>query len=137
MEKLNIICIDDQREVLSTVMADLTPLADWLEIEGCESADEATDLMDEIDAEGDFVAVVISDHIMPGQSGVAFLSKVNEDPRFKETKKILLTGQATHQDTIQAVNEADIDRYIEKPWSNEDLIAKVRALTTDFIFEKE
>jgi two-component system chemotaxis response regulator CheY len=35
---------------------------------------------------------------------------------FKETRKILLTGQANHADTIRAVNEAHIDNYFEKPW---------------------
>ena len=27
--------------------------------------------------------------------------------------KLLLTGLATHQDTINAINNADIDRFIE------------------------
>ncbi len=56
MEKLNVICVDDQREVLSAVLKDLAPLTQWLNVEDCESADEALDLMDELDAEGEFIA---------------------------------------------------------------------------------
>lgn len=64
MEKLNIICVDDQREVLSAVLQDLEPLSRWINIEDCESADEALELMDDLDAQGEWVAVVISDHVM-------------------------------------------------------------------------
>ncbi len=52
MEKLNIICVDDHREVLSAVLLDLEPLSRWINIEDCESADEALDLMDDLDAQG-------------------------------------------------------------------------------------
>lgn len=52
MEKLNIICVDDQREVLSAVLQDLEPLSRWINIEDCESADEALELMDDLDAQG-------------------------------------------------------------------------------------
>ena len=41
MEIINIICVDDQREVLSAVLQDLSPLADYFNIEDCESAIEA------------------------------------------------------------------------------------------------
>lgn len=136
MEKLNLICVDDQREVLSAVLQDLEPLSSWLNIEDCESADEALELMDEFDAEGEFIALVISDHVMPGKTGVELLTEISQDDRFKETKKILLTGQATHHDTITAINLARIESYFEKPWSSQELIARVRTLITEYIFDK-
>lgn len=136
MEKLNIICVDDQREVLSAVLQDLQPLASWLQIEDCESADEVLQLMDELDAEGEFIALIISDHVMPRKTGIELLSEITQDPRFIGTKKVLLTGQATHSDTINAINTAGINRYFDKPWSAEALIACVRQLVTEFIFDK-
>ncbi|UTV26769.1 response regulator [Photobacterium atrarenae] len=135
MEKLNIICVDDQREVLSAVLNDLAPLNHYFQVEDCESADEALELMDELDAEGEFIAVVISDHVMPGMTGVELLSQVSQDPRFTQTKKILLTGQATHQDTIEAINRARIESYFEKPWKADVLLTTVRSLITEFIFD--
>ena len=96
MEKINVICVDDQREVLSAVVQDLTPLEDWLEIEDCESAEEALELIDDLDAKGEHIALIISDHVMPGKSGVELLTELSEDRRFTHTKKVLLTGQATH-----------------------------------------
>ncbi len=135
MEKLNIICVDDQREVLSAVLQDLEPLCFWLNIEDCESASEALDLMDELDANGEHIALVISDHVMPEKTGVEFLTEISGDPRFTHTKKVLLTGQATHSDTINAINSAGINRYLEKPWGTSDLIECVRTLATEYIFE--
>lgn len=136
MEKLNLICVDDQREVLSAVLQDLEPLSAWLNIEDCESAEEVLDLMDELDAEGEMVAVLVSDHVMPGKTGVELLTEVSQDNRFTHTKKILLTGQATHADTINAINTAGIDRYFEKPWQASTLVECIRTLVTEFIFDQ-
>ncbi|MCG3814480.1 response regulator [Photobacterium damselae] len=135
MEKLNIICVDDQREVLSAVLKDLAPLNDFFNVEDCESADEALELMDDLDAEGEFIALVISDHVMPGKTGVELLTKISQDARFVHTKKVLLTGQATHQDTIEAINLARIESYFEKPWKAEQLLTSARTLITEYIFD--
>lgn len=136
MEKINIICVDDQREVLNTLTQNLVPFESLLIIEECESADEALEIIDEIDAEGNYVAVIISDHVMPGKNGVEFLTEVKEDGRFNETKKILLTGLATHKDTINAINQAGIDKYLEKPWDGDELIHNVKKLLTKYLIEK-
>ncbi|MFC1235184.1 response regulator [Vibrio sp. F74] len=136
MEKLNLICVDDQREVLSAVLQDLEPLSTWLNIEDCESAAEALELMDDFDAEGEFVALIISDHVMPGKTGVELLTEISQDGRFSTTKKILLTGQATHQDTITAINLARIESYFEKPWNADVLRERARTLVTEFIFDQ-
>lgn len=136
MENIVIILIEDQQEVLAAVAKDLDNIEDPFIIEECDSADEAEELMESLDAEGDYIALIISDHIMPGKSGVEFLIEINEDARFRPTKKILLTGLATHQDTINAINHAAIDRYIEKPWDPKQLTQYAKELITEFILEK-
>ncbi|MCP3933445.1 MAG: response regulator [Bacteroidetes bacterium] len=136
MEKIYIICVEDQREVLHAIVKDLSVFEEIFPIEECETAVEAEELLDEIDAEGDNVGVIVSDHVMPGKSGVDFLIEINKDPRFRHTRKLLLTGLATHEDTINAINNADIDRFIEKPWLAEKLVKYVRILLTEFILEK-
>ncbi|MBV6645462.1 MAG: response regulator [Cyclobacteriaceae bacterium] len=133
MDRLYIVCVDDQREVLNALADDLEILNAHVEVEICESASEAKTLIEEIDANGDLLAVVISDQVMPGTSGVDFLTQLKEDGRFPKTLKILLTGLATHEDTIQAINEAGLDQYIEKPWSQEDLVIKIKKLLTLYV----
>ncbi len=135
MDKLNILYVDDQREVLSTLAKDLQVFEKYMAVEECESAGEALNLINEIDREGDFVAVIICDHIMPGMSGVDFLSRVTSDGRFSSTRKMMLTGQATHQDTIMAINQARIEKYIEKPWKKEELVEAVKILLTHYLMD--
>ncbi|MDX2247102.1 MAG: response regulator [Bacteroidia bacterium] len=136
MEKIYIILVEDQREVLQAVAKDMEYFEDAFMIEECESAAEALSLMENVDKKGNLVALVISDHVMPDKSGVDFLIEINNDLRFQHTRKILLTGLATHQDTIRAINHAAIDKYYEKPWKSEALIAGVKTLITGFILEK-
>ena len=135
MRKLEIICIEDQREVLASLKKDLALFTDYFRITDCESADEAQEVMEDIDEAGDKVALIICDHIMPGEKGVDFLINVDQDVRFEQTKKILLTGLATHKDTITAINEAHIDHYIEKPWNTDELIDIVKILVTEYLIQ--
>ncbi len=133
MEKLNIVCVDDQREVLATLMKNLKPLKKHFNLIDCEAADEALEVLEEIDEEGGHTPLIICDHIMPGKNGIDFLIEMTNDPRFTKTKKILLTGLATHQDTIIAINQATIDQYIEKPWDGKDLIRVISILLTQYL----
>eukprot|EP00488_Nonionellina_sp_1-RS-2012_P003168 TRINITY_DN6491_c0_g1_i1.p1 TRINITY_DN6491_c0_g1~~TRINITY_DN6491_c0_g1_i1.p1 ORF type:complete len:114 (-),score=1.30 TRINITY_DN6491_c0_g1_i1:22-363(-) len=112
MEKLNLICVDDQREVLSAVVQDLEPLASWLNIEDCESAQEVLDLIDELDAEGEHITVIVSDHVMPGKTGVELLTDVFHDSSFTEYKEILTLraghSYRYHQSTINAAGSTTV-----------------------------
>lgn len=130
---LHIICVDDQREVLAALRNDLTELPFVCEF--CESADEAGEVLEDIDAEGGYVAVIVCDQVMPEKSGVEFLTEVAEDGRFEHVKKLLLTGLATHQDTIEAINKASIHAYMEKPWDVDGLLGEIRKLVTDFVLD--
>ncbi len=136
MDKINIVCVDDQREVLDAVVRDLQPLADWFVIEECESAAECLDLIEQMDEQGEHIALVISDHVMPGKNGVEMLSEIAADSRFRHTRKILLTGLASHQDTIQAINQAGVDRYFEKAWDPKELLQTCKSLITEFILDE-
>lgn len=136
METITILCVDDQAEVLDAVVRDLRPLQKFFRIEEAGSAADAKSILDEISRNGDFVGLVVSDHVMPGETGVDLLGAIFRDERFAGTKKILLTGQAGHADTIRAINEAKIDNYFEKPWKPEDILATAKKLLTKFILEK-
>ncbi|ABM04081.1 CheY-like chemotaxis protein, response regulator receiver [Psychromonas ingrahamii 37] len=136
MEKINIICVDDEREVLESVSRDLDYFSDMFNIEECESAFECLALLEEFDAQQEYVALIISDHIMPEKSGVELLTEVAMDNRFLGTKKLLLTGLATQADTIEAINNAKLDNFLEKVWDPKQLLQMVKELLTEYIIEK-
>lgn len=131
--KPTIICVDDQREILAALEKDMEPFASYFSLLYCESAGEAKEEMESLVARGVPVPIVICDHIMPNQNGIDFLIELSRDIRFKNIFKILLTGLATHQDTIEAINRAQIDYYIEKPWDGEALRAVLKKMLTLFI----
>lgn len=126
MKKLQIICVDDQPEVGASVVKNLEELNNYIELINCTSAAEAEIILDELDTTGALIALIISDQIMPEKNGVDFLAEITEDPRFFKTQTILLTGQASHEDTIRAINEVQVNAYIAKPWTQEELINKVK-----------
>src|SRR5216110_2490 len=67
--------------------------------------------------------IVLTDIKMPGVSGTDILAAVrDQDP---ETPVILMTAQASLQSAIQAVNQGAF-YYIQKPFSNDDLVAILR-----------
>jgi len=70
-------------------------------------------------------AVVVSDLRMPEMDGIQFLSKVREIT--PDTVRMMLTGYADLQNTIDAVNEGNIFRFLTKPCSPETLVKSLSA----------
>lgn len=71
----------------------------------------------------DAIETVISDYRMPGMDGLATLIAIGKiNP---EITRIILTGYATMDSAIEAVN-AGIDGFITKPFDNNELKAKVK-----------
>jgi two-component system probable response regulator PhcQ len=70
------------------------------------------------------IDAVISDQSMPGMSGVEFLSRVAKE--HPATVRFMLTGQATLEVAVKAINEGAITRFFTKPWNSADLIATLR-----------
>lgn len=58
-------------------------------------------------------AAVISDFAMPGMNGLAFLSRARDVA--PDAMRVLLTGQASLEHAIAAVNEGHIFRFLTKP----------------------
>jgi two-component system, probable response regulator PhcQ len=65
------------------------------------------------------VDVVISDEQMPGMSGSVFLSLVRR--QFPNAIRIILSGQATLEAAVRAINEGEVYRFFLKPCDPSDL----------------
>ena len=137
MKKPHIIIVDDQLDVLSSLRQDLKPFQEKFTIDDCESAKEAEEMMEEHEAAGIKISLILSDHIMPEKNGIDFLTELKHDERFEKIRKVLITGQASHSDTINAINEASIDYYISKPWTIEGLHNVVKTMITHWILDHD
>ena len=115
-----IILVDDEKIVLNSLKSELaTYIDDKYTIEISESGSEALELVDELLNEGYDIPVIICDYIMPGMKGDVLLSKVHQ--KSPDTFKILLTGQAVLEGVANAINNADLYKYFDKPWDKEEL----------------
>lgn len=120
MAKPVIICVDDEKIVLTSLRQELEHgLGDQFNFEIAESGEEGLELIDEFLDMGIDIPVVISDQLMPGMKGDEFLTEVNR--KGPQIRKILLTGQASADAVGNAVNKANLYRYIAKPWDEKDL----------------
>jgi ActR/RegA family two-component response regulator len=80
-------------------------------------------------ASGPF-AVVVSDMRMPEMNGAQFLGKVRE--LAPDSVRIILSGQADLQQTIAAVNEGNIFRFLSKPCDSQSLIVAVETAVEQY-----
>lgn len=131
--KLAILVVEDEPPVRTALARDLTPFAGTVRIELAEDVEDAWTVVGEVAARGDLLALILSDHRLPGTSGVDFLVSTTADPRTRAAKRVLVTGQAGHEDTIRAINDAELDHYIAKPWDPEEFRAVVREQLTDYV----
>ncbi|MEA2003194.1 MAG: response regulator [Actinomycetota bacterium] len=133
MSRLVILCIEDEAEVREAIARDLEAFEPPFLVEMAEDADDARQVAANTIAGGDIIALVIADHRLPGTQGTDFLIELHENPATATARKILLTGQAGHEDTIRAINQADLDHYISKPWTRQGLHAVVREQLTEYV----
>jgi response regulator RpfG family c-di-GMP phosphodiesterase len=68
--------------------------------------------------------LVLSDQRMAGMTGIEMLKTIAE--REPGTVRILITGYSDIDAVIEAVNHKLLDRYITKPWNNDDLVEVVK-----------
>ncbi len=134
--KQAIICVDDEDIILEALKDQLGPFFEnqYL-IETSTTAEEALEIYEELVENKYEVPVVISDYLMPGMRGDEFLIKVHE--KNPHTLKILLTGHANIDGITNAINKANLYRYIPKPWDRDDLILTVREAVRSFLQEEE
>ena len=126
-----IVCVDDEEGVLRVLRAQLgARFGHECQIATARSGDEVVALFDELSREGEQIALVIADQIMPGMKGVELLEIV--DRRLPTTTKILLTGQAGLDAVIDAINRAHLNHYIGKPWDETALLLAVENLLRQY-----
>jgi len=79
----------------------------------------------EIDAQ--LPDLVVLDWMLPGQSGIALARQWRSSARTKELPIILLTARGEESDKVAGL-DAGADDYLTKPFSTNELMARIRAV---------
>ncbi|MCP5267864.1 MAG: response regulator [Zoogloeaceae bacterium] len=116
-----ILLVDDEPNLLQALRRTLVrafPVADY-RIELFDDPRQALERAVEVSFD-----VVISDFRMPPMSGVEFLKAFRElQP---DCMRMILSASTDFDALMSAVNEAEVLRYLVKPWSDEELVEVVR-----------
>ncbi|MDH5665759.1 MAG: response regulator, partial [Nitrosopumilus sp.] len=112
----SILLVDDEKNILTSLKRLFRPLG--YNIFVSSSGEEGLVILGKTK-----IDLVISDMNMPVMNGVRFLEVVAKN--WPDTMRILLTGYADLDSTIDAINRGNIYRYVKKPWEDTDLVLVV------------
>ncbi|MFT4554511.1 MAG: response regulator RpfG family c-di-GMP phosphodiesterase [Chlamydiales bacterium] len=115
---VKVLMVDDEERVLAGYKRHLQKL---YQLTTTTNPREGIDICKK---EGPF-AVVVSDQRMPEMDGVTFLTEIRQSN--PDSVRIMLSGQADMEETINAVNEGNIFRFLNKPCRVQDLVIALDA----------
>lgn len=126
MSKKAIVCIDDCATILTSIKSQLKAnFGNSFTYEFAESAEEGLEIIDELANDNVNILVIVSDWLMPGMKGDEFLIEVHK--KHPDIIKILLTGQADKEAVERAVKFANLHKFLNKPWNENELIDAINS----------
>ncbi|MFH0810515.1 MAG: HD domain-containing phosphohydrolase [Pseudomonadota bacterium] len=122
--KHTVLFVDDERNVLNSIERLLRK--ENFSVLTAESGPQGLEILAR-----ETVSVVVSDHRIPGMTGVEFLQLAKQQS--PDSLRIMLTGYAETQAAMAAINEGGVYRFITKPWNDQELLLSIR----DFVRQYE
>jgi DNA-binding NtrC family response regulator len=124
---LRILIVDDESENIKALERTLKPKFD---IQSTGNPQEALSLVEKHE-----YAVVISDQRMPGMLGTDLLASIAKMKPL--ITRVILTGHTEVKEMLDAINRAQIYRYITKPWDNQELIGIIQQAADHHVLLKK
>lgn len=112
MKEAHILVLDDEENILNSIKRIF--MDDPFDVVTTTDANKALELF-----AAHPIKLVMSDQRMPQSSGVEFLTKIMEAR--PEVLRVLFTGYSDLATIEDAINKAQIYRFISKPWNVNDL----------------
>ncbi|PSB12018.1 hypothetical protein C7B62_03645 [Pleurocapsa sp. CCALA 161] len=120
MSESAILCVDDEVVILDSLKEQLKrKFGDRFIYEVAESADEAWEVIEELQQDEIQVIAIVSDWLMPGIKGDEFLIQIHQ--RFPQLITVMLTGQADEEAIERAKKQANLHACLHKPWTEQEL----------------
>jgi two-component system phosphate regulon response regulator PhoB len=115
-----VLVVEDESAIAELVAINLRHAG--FEVTLAENADQAMVAVDAV-----LPDLVLLDWMLPGQSGVALARRWRSDARTRELPIIMLTARADESDKVSGL-DAGADDYLTKPFSTQELLARIRAV---------
>ena len=115
-----ILVVEDESAIAELISINLRHAG--FEVTLASTADQAQFELDRV-----LPDLVVLDWMLPGQSGLALARQWRAAARTKELSIIMLTARAEERDKISGL-DAGADDYLTKPFSLNELLARIRAV---------
>ncbi len=120
MSESAILCVDDEIVILESLKEQLKRrFGQQYLYEVASSAEEAWEVLEDLNRDGVKIILIVSDWLMPGAKGDQFLIDVHE--QFPNIMAVMLTGQADEVAIERARQDANLHACLRKPWAEEEL----------------
>ncbi|WFD09139.1 response regulator transcription factor [Tepidibacter hydrothermalis] len=116
----NILVVDDEEHIVELLKFNLQTKGYNIETsyDGLDAFIKIRDLKPDL---------ILLDRMLPNMDGLEVLKKVREDSSTKNIPVIMLTAKTMEKDKIEGL-EVGADDYISKPFSIEEVLARVKAV---------
>lgn len=120
---VRVLVADDDRMIRRIVMTKLSGLG--YVVEEAEDGQEALERLQN----GEAPDLLITDQLMPRMNGLQLVREIraSRDPGTATLPIIMLTSKSQEQDVIEGL-EVGMDDYVSKPFSPDELAARVRTV---------
>jgi two-component system, OmpR family, phosphate regulon response regulator PhoB len=115
-----ILVVEDESAIAELISINLRHAG--FEVTIAATAEQAT-----IEVDGVLPDLVVLDWMLPGQSGLALAKRWRTESRTREMPVIMLTARGEEADKIAGL-DAGADDYLSKPFSTQELLARIRAV---------
>lgn len=116
----NILVVDDEEHIVELLKFNLEMQGYNIEVsyDGLDAFMKARDLNPDL---------ILLDRMLPNIDGLEVLKKIREDSSTKNIPVIMLTAKTMEKDKIEGL-EVGADDYISKPFSIQEVLARVKAV---------
>jgi two-component system phosphate regulon response regulator PhoB len=115
-----VLVVEDESAIAELIAINLRHAG--FEVTLAENADQALVAVDAV-----LPDLVLLDWMLPGQSGVSLARQWRGQSRTRELPIIMLTARADEGDKVSGL-DAGADDYLTKPFSTQELLARIRAV---------
>lgn len=123
-QKYRVMIVDDDSDLAAYVANELKP---WYFTDVCSNGIEAMAALLAQDYD-----LVVSDVVMPGMDGIELLKKVKQNPKINHIPVILLSTKSEADDRLAGF-KSGADAYIAKPFSTDELHARIESLINNML----
>jgi CheY-like chemotaxis protein len=126
-KNLSLLVVDDvqvHRYLMSSGLSRINP---FIKVDEASSLEVAKEKL----GTGTYNAV-ICDWNMPGGDGGELVKWMRSRPHFKRVPFIMISGNSANEDIIKAFMELQVDAYVVKPFTPQDLYQKLTSVLQKF-----